>query len=217
MPSLYENEAFMAQLGAAQAHVTSALGHEVWSRDLDDHMVCYAFCVPAAVYNNKRLCRALRRWLVAVFAWQEIEARPTWRPNSILNEYDCSMYEADWFGSRCRSINIGPHLYLEFEMAESRGSHPGTPPPIDALWHTYCICENCYNDTMRVVEVADATELDFVKSKQNFRVEVMADATTAAWLRLHGKRITVAANYPNDWLWPEYEWTQVSLKTSDSL
>lgn len=100
-------------------------------------------------------------------------------------------------------------------MAASRGDHIGVPPPIEMLWHTYCNHEGCYNDTMRVVVVADATELDFVKSKQSYRVEVLTRATTKAWLRLHGKRITVAANYPNDWLWPEYEWTQVALKTSD--
>jgi hypothetical protein len=209
MPSLYDNEAFMAQLGVAQADVTTALGHEVWSRDLDDNIVSYAFCVPPAVYNNKRLCRALRRWLVAVFAYYEIAAIATWRPNSILNEYGCSMYEADWCGGRSRSINIGPHLYMEFEMVASRGDHPGAMPPIETLWYTYCYREDCYNDTMRVVLVAGAAELDFIKAKQRFLETVVWRASTEAWRRLRGKRIPVAANYPKEWSWPEIQWTQV--------
>jgi hypothetical protein len=209
MTSLYENEAFMAQVGAAQAYVTSALDHEVWSRDLDDNIVSYAFCVPPTVYNNKRLCRALRRWLTAVFAYYEIAAIATWRPSSVMNEYGCSMYEADWCGSRSRSVNIGPHLYMELDVAASRGDHSGAPPPIETLWHTYCTREDCYNDTMRVVVAADKVELDFIKAKQHFLETVVWRATTEGWRRLHGKRIPVAANYPNDWSWPEYEWTRI--------
>jgi len=91
----------------------------------------------------------------------------------------------------------------------SRGGHSGAPPPIETLWHTYCIREDCYNDTMRVVVAADKVELDFIKAKQHFLKTVVLGATTEGWRRLCGKRIPVAANYPNDWSWPEYEWTQV--------
>ncbi len=221
----------MAQVGAAQAYVTSTLDHEVWSRDLDDNIVSYAFCVPPAVYNNKRLCRALRRWIKAVFAYYEIAAIATWRPSSVMNEYGCSMYEADWCGSRSRSVNIGPHLHIELDVAVSRGDHPGAPfasnsalqssrqvlggsvpgtqVPILPLWHTYCIREDCYNDTIRVVVAADKVELDFIKAKQHFLETVVWRATTEGWRRLHGKRIPVVANYPNDWSWPEYEWTRI--------
>lgn len=205
----YENEVFMTQVNAAMDHVTSALGHEVWSRDLDDHIVSYAFCVSKSVYDNKRMCRALRRWLKAVFAHYGIDINTSKWLQSSDNKFDDSFYTVDWCGSRCRSVNIGPHLYLEPDWSRSRGCHPGPPPPIEKLWHTYCIREDTYNYTMRVVEAADAAELDFIKRREQFRDEVILDATTKAWMRLRGKRIPVVANCPNDWSCSNYEWTQI--------
>ena len=189
-----ENERFMARVEKAMDYATAALGHDAWSRDLDDHVPAYAFCVPAAVYEDEEL----KQWLARVFAIHYIHLCVVeWRKTSEDEAFWHSRYEVDCCGSRSRSVNIGPHLYMVFGplMIGGRGPlDPGAPPALP-LWYTGCTQPDCYNVNIRTTVVADAEELALHVRRAEVRQTVLRAATTAAWLRLERKSTHIVANH----------------------
>lgn len=153
MTSLYDNEEFMEQVIAALAYVKEDLAHEVWSRNLDDNDVSYAFCVPAALYANKKKCKLLKRWIKDIFAYYGISTCCTWNDSSRPAGIGRSIYEVDWCGSRYRSVNIGPHMYMKLSPRMTKGELPHFRQFQIPLWHTYSVSEDCFNDTINVVEI----------------------------------------------------------------
>jgi hypothetical protein len=216
-----DNERFMRRVQAAMDYATEELGHDAWSRDLDDHVPAYAFCVPAEVYEDKVLCYELKYWLARVFAVHYIHLSVVeWRQTSADEEWpDNCRYEVDWCGSRSRSVNIGPHLYMEFGPLLVGGKGPLDPdaPPELPLWYTATTQPDCYSVNIRTTVADSKEELATLVRKADIRRSVLNDACNQAWRRLRGRPIPVAANYANDEYWiGDVQWTTIcDLKTTD--
>ena len=209
-----ENERFQARVQEAMDYTSAALGHNAWSRDLNDYCPAYAFCVPPSLYEDAELSEELLGWLARTFGchyitfavceWRQSSADPIWCANS--------MYEVDWLGSRSRSVNIGPHLYLEFAprlLASKPPLDPGSPPALP-LWYTRTTEPDNYTVNIRTVPVADAAELALMIRRAEVHDSVLMAATSVAWRMWRGRRIPVAANYSNDENWiGDVQWTQV--------
>ncbi len=110
-----ETNAFERRCQAAMDAITEELGFDAWSRDLDDHVVAHAFCVPQSVYDKEGLCLLLESWLNAVVGQYYLTfARTQWQSSSESAWPGSSIYQVDWCGSRHREVHLGPHLYMEF-------------------------------------------------------------------------------------------------------
>lgn len=124
-----EEELLRRRLGKALKFVNDAIGVNAWSRDLDDHKICIAFCVPDEVYDDKEICDRLEDWFGAVFGAHYLIFEGEWRDTSTHEKYsELSLYEVDWCGSRSRGVHIGPHLYMDI-----RPCFPGAKPPCDPV------------------------------------------------------------------------------------
>lgn len=178
-----DNERFMARVQKAMDYATAALTHDAWSRDLDDNVPAYAFCVPVAVYEDDALCTELEHWLARVFAIHYINLSTVeWRSSSEDEAFWHSRYDVDWCGSRSRSVNIGPHLYIVFGplLVSGKGPlDPDVPPAGLPLWHTRSRRPDCYNVNIRTTVVADAEELALQVRRAEIHDTVLVAATTA--------------------------------------
>lgn len=193
-----DNQRFLARVQKAMDYATKALGHDAWSRDLDDHVPAYALCVPAAVHEDEALCTELEHWLTRVFAIHYISLSTVeWRQTSEDEAFWHSRYEVDWCGSRSRSVNIGPHLYMVFGPLLVGGKGPLDPgaPPALPLWYTGASQPDCYNMNIRTTVVADTEELALHIRRAEVLATVLRVATTNAWLRLSTKSTQIVANY----------------------
>ncbi len=109
-----ETQAFENRCQAAMDAITEELGFDAWSRDLNDHVVAHAFCVPQSVYDNDELCDHLESWLNAVVGQYYLTfAKAEWQSSSAVWP-GSSSYDVDWCGSRHREVHLGCHLYVEF-------------------------------------------------------------------------------------------------------
>lgn len=116
------------RLTRAQKFVNEGLGFDAWSRDLDDHRVCIAFCVPDTIYDNEEICEQLEDWFRVVFGAHYLIFDGEWRESSVDEEYpDNCRYEVDWCGSRSRSVNIGAHFYMDIRPVFPTGKPPCDP------------------------------------------------------------------------------------------
>lgn len=194
---------------------TYALGHDPWTRDLDDNAPAYALCVPQAVFDDDSLKSQLLGWLRTIFAQHSIgfTKATEWRASSADPVWcESSLYLVDWYGSRCRRIDIGPHLYVVFEKLKPKASGGSKDPmPTLPLWHT-SEKSHASDYIYYTVEVAATPEdLNLMVRKEQIRNTVLSDAVNAAWNRWRNKKIPVAANhdeYESPYV-AEYEWTQV--------
>jgi hypothetical protein len=215
-----DNERFMRRVQKAMDYATEELGHDAWSRDLDDHVPAYAFCVPTAVYDDEDLCDSLEHWLARVFAVHYIHLSVVeWRDSSADEEWpDNCRYEVDWCGSRSRSVNIGPHLYMEFGPMLTRGKGPLDPGPAPELplWYTKSEQDGCYAVNIKTVVVNSKEELATMVRKNEIYHSVLADACDAAWRRLDTQLICVAANHNRDEYWnADVQWTVVCAQKNE--
>ena len=148
-----EEELLRRRLTRAQKFVNDGLGFNAWSRDLDDHRVCIAFCVPDEVYDDKEICEQLEDWFGAVFGAHYLTFEGEWRDSSADEEYpDNCRYEVDWCGSRSRSVNIGAHFYMDVRPVFPTGKPPCDPVerPCDLpIWAVTHERPDCY--TVNVV------------------------------------------------------------------
>ncbi len=124
-----ENRRFQVRLDAAMEYVTSALGINAWSRNLDEHVFANAFCMPAELYENEEQRSDLYRFIARVFACHFISLSfSEWRESSDHPEWSHgSRYEVDWVGSRRRCVEIAHHLYLEYAPVLVGNRMPSDP------------------------------------------------------------------------------------------
>ncbi len=194
--------------------INAALGFDAWSRNLDDHVWAYAFCVPEAVYADEALCDELEQYLHSMFraAYMTLSVGE-WRASS-------AEYDVDWVGSRHRSVHIGPHYYFEPAPMRMNGQayRLARPAPALPLWHTRTSEPNESTVIVKTRSVADADELAAEIHKEEMRRLVFMRATSEAWSRWRGRRIFVAANCQNEQPWnDQYDWNVVgTVKTSDA-
>ncbi len=193
--------------------INDALGFDAWSRILDDHVWAYAFCVPEAVFKDRALCDELERYLRSMFrAAYMILSVGEWRASSADEDWpDVSRYDVDWLGSRHRSVHIGPHYYIEPMPMRLAGQpyRPARPPPALPFWHTRTSRPDESTVIIRTTPVPDTTGLRDEERKNELR-DIFVHAASAAWGRLRGQRILVAANCQNEYPWiDEYDWRVV--------
>jgi len=214
-----EERLLNGRVDAAMQQIVDALGHNPWSRNLDDYAWAYAFCVPASVQDDSVLCDQLERYIMSVFAehfllltvceWRDSSADEDWPQNS--------RYEVDWLGSRHRSVHIGPHLYVEIGPMRPRHHRFAAEVPAELpLWHTRTSEPDESTVNVHVTEVADATALAAEVRKEEMRRLVFMRATSEAWSRWRGQRIFVAANCKNERPWnDQYDWHVVGATAEE--
>ena len=204
-------EQLQANIEAAMAAVNAALGHDAWTRSLDDNIAAYGFCVPAILFDNKELCNQLLGWMRPLFATHNIRiATAEWRASSNTDDWSgLSQYQVDWYGSRCRFVGLGPHLYMELVKrgGKSKEKIINVPMPTGLpLWHTRYAASGCHDENYKITVAEDEASLATMVRKDEYHDSVLQDAVDAAHRRLEGKRLQVAANFPNmyaencDWI-----------------
>ena len=106
---------------AARDYVTEKLGFDGWSRDLHDHMECYAFLIPEELYSDWAMVGYLKKFIEDVFYTHFLDVPEVYiMPNSSYDSVKDVMgenssgdkYTVDWCGSRCRDVDLGPHIYF---------------------------------------------------------------------------------------------------------
>jgi hypothetical protein len=134
--------------------VRTELGFNAWTRNLDDHVVAYAFCVPEAVFHNEELREEILSWFYHMFGLQYITlAKAEWRLTSAHEDWpQNTLYEVDWCGSRSREVHIGPHLYLEF-MPRLTKSRSWAEKPGLTSWRLERDEPDCYTVNYEIVPV----------------------------------------------------------------
>jgi hypothetical protein len=148
-----ETQAFVNRCQAAMDAITEELGLDAWSRNLDDHVVAHAFCVPQSVYDNEELCEDLESWLNAVVRQYYLTfARAEWRSSSAEPDFpQNSLYEVDWCGSRHREVHLGPHLYVEFMPTLTCGRSLAQKPELPK-WRVEVEEPDCYIVNVKTAE-----------------------------------------------------------------
>jgi hypothetical protein len=150
---LADIRAFESRCRAAMDAVTEAIGVDAWSRDLDDHVVAYAFCVPQTVYDNDELCNDLKSWMYFMLGQNYLTAAVIeWRPSSADEDWpDNTRYEVDWCGSKSREVHLGPHLYIEFMPRLTRSKGLGIEVPVLPRFHFETETPDCYTVNVKTI------------------------------------------------------------------
>lgn len=150
---LADIRAFESRCRAAMDSVTEAIGFDAWSRDLDDHVVAYAFCVPQTVYDNEELREELKTWMYFMLGQSYLTcAVIEWRPSSADEEWpDNTRYEVDWCGSKSREVHLGAHLYIEFMPRLTRSRGLNIKVPALPAWHLETVAPDCYTVSIKTI------------------------------------------------------------------
>jgi hypothetical protein len=146
-----EVNAFIDRCDKAMDAITTELGFNAWSRDLNDHVVAHAFCVPQSVYDNKELCDTLERWLNMMVGRHYLTfARAQWQRSSASACPGSSIYQVDWCGSRHREVHLGCHLYVEFMPRLTCGRSLVEKPDLPK-WRVESEQPDCYTVNVKTI------------------------------------------------------------------
>jgi hypothetical protein len=99
---------FMQQVGKAMTAVTTAIGFDPFTRELDDWKIAYGVVVPPVLFDdNKDLCDALVAYIQAVFRTHYVAITVgRWCMPKTYRDLDC-------VGSRSRDLDVPHHYYME--------------------------------------------------------------------------------------------------------
>ncbi len=125
------------RMNDAMNYVTDKLGFNAWSRNLHDHEQQYAFLLPRAVYDNERLTRNLEKFISRVFHahFLSVEESHVMFDSSnesireVMGEVSDDRYIVDWCGSRCRHVELGPHIFFRIVFSGWFGRPRDDPEP----------------------------------------------------------------------------------------
>ena len=120
--ALMMRDMLRARVYAAKEYICHKLGFNGWSRDLHDEAEIYAFLLPPEIYENEVLVEAYKKFISDVFYAHfltviEVSVMRNTSQEAIREamgeeKYDPERYCVDWCGSRCRDVELGPHIYF---------------------------------------------------------------------------------------------------------
>ncbi len=99
---------FMRQVGKAMTAVTTSIGFDPFTRELDDWKIAYGIVVPPVLFDdNKDLCDALVAYIETVFRTYYVAVTVgKWCMPKTYHDLDC-------VGSRSRDLDVPHHYYME--------------------------------------------------------------------------------------------------------
>jgi hypothetical protein len=115
-----------ARVYAAREYICQKLGFNGWSRDLHDNMEAYAFLIPEELFSNFTIVSNLKMFIEDVFSahFLEVAVSSIMQDSSqdsiresMGEDYDPERYCVDWHGSRCRDVELGPHIYFRLSFS----------------------------------------------------------------------------------------------------
>lgn len=121
--ALMMRDMLRARVYSARTYITEKLGFDGWSRELHDHIEAYAFLIPRELYSDLALVDDLKKFIEDVFYAHFLDISEAWLMRDSSQEsireammgeddYDGERYCVDWCGSRCRDVELGPHIYF---------------------------------------------------------------------------------------------------------
>ncbi len=125
------------RINDAMNYVTDKLGFNAWSRNLHDHEQQFAFLLPRAVYDNERLTRNLEKFISRVFYAHFLSVEESYLMfdssdesiRAAMGDDTHDRYVVDWCGSRCRRVELGPHIFFRIVFSGWFGRPREDPEP----------------------------------------------------------------------------------------
>jgi hypothetical protein len=171
---------FNKQVDKAMTAVSTALGFDPFTRDLDDYKMAYGLVVPPVLYDdNKDLCDALADYVKAVFRTHYVNITVgQWREPMTYRDLDC-------VGSRSRDLDIPHHYYMELNPYVIGTRRPPLDPsdmePFPYKWTLDLNADDAYHYYIKIASL-DGTNSAW-KTKDG---ETAAEPGNTAWESKHG-------------------------------
>jgi len=171
---------FNKQVDKAMIAVSSALGFDPFTRDLDDYKCAYGIVVPHVLYDdNKDLCDALADYVKAVFRTHYVDITlGQWREPMTYKDLDC-------VGSRSRDLDVPHHYYMELNPYVIGTRRPPLDPadmdPFPYKWTIDLNSDDAYHYYIKI----ESTQGEIVAWKTTGG-ETAAEPGNTVWESKHG-------------------------------
>lgn len=120
--ALIVRDMLRARVHTAKEYICQKLGFNGWSRHLHDHMEVYAFLIPQELFSDDAYIDQLKAFIERVFCAHFLNvvesvimrdsSQDSIREAMGEDDYGPERYCVDWCGSRCRDVELGPHIYF---------------------------------------------------------------------------------------------------------